>query len=102
MSVALSASAQYLAVAATSAQFTNPMSPGVVYRLTANTDCWVTVAGTGGAAQASTANNHFLISGQTILLVNPDVSSTTNAYVHMIRNSADGKATLSPLKGMGG
>lgn len=97
MALALKAEAQYLAVATASAKFTNAMEPGIIYRFTANTDCWVTVAATGGAAVASAANNHFCISGQTLILANPDTSSKTNAFVHVIRNTADGKATLSPL-----
>ena len=94
---AMSAEAQYLAIGAASGKFTNAMVPGIVYRFTANTDCWVCVAATGGAAQASTANNHFCISGQVLLLCNPDTSSTANAFVHVIRNTADGKGTLSPM-----
>jgi hypothetical protein len=89
--------AQYLAIASTSAKFTNAMDPGILYRFTANTDCWLTIAATGGAAIASTANNHFCISGQVLILANPDVSSKANSFVHVIRNTADGKATLSPI-----
>lgn len=100
MSQAISASAQYVAVAVASAKFTNPMQPGVLYRFTANTDCWVKVAATGGAAAADTANNHFCISGQAITLAAPD-SGITNSFVHVIRNTADGKGTLSPLIGVG-
>jgi hypothetical protein len=97
MAIALKAEAQYLAVATASAKFTNAMVPGQLYRFTANTDCWVTVAATGGAAVASTANNHFCISGQVLILANPDTSSVANSFVHVIRNTADGKATLSPI-----
>lgn len=95
---------QYLAVATTSAKFTNAMRPGVAYLLTANTDCWFTTGATGGAAVASTAGNAFLISGQTKVLhgphfdlSNPSSSTTTSSFVHVIRNTADGKATLTPL-----
>lgn len=97
MAIALSASAQYVAVASASAKFTNAMVPGIIYRFTANTDCWVKVTATGGAAAASTTDNHLCLSGQTLILVNPDTSITTNSFVHVIRNTADGKATLSPI-----
>jgi hypothetical protein len=96
---ALSASAQYVAVATASAKFTNPMSPGILYRFTANTDCWVKVTVTGGSAAASTADNHLCLSGQTLILAAPagDINTTANSFVHVIRNTADGKATLSPI-----
>ena len=97
MAIALKDEAQYVAVAATSAKFTAAMAPGILYRFTANTDCWVFVGVTGGAAQASTANNHLCLSGQTLILANPATSSVAGSFVHVIRNTADGKATLSPL-----
>ena len=50
--------AQYVAVAGTSAKFTNAMVSGGQYRFTANTDCWVKVTATGGSAAANTADNH--------------------------------------------
>lgn len=104
MPLALSSGSQYVAVAATSAKFTNAMRPGQIYRLTVNTDCWLNIGATGGAAQASTADNVLVLSGQTVYLTgphysatDPSSSTTTNAFVHLIRNSADGKATLTPL-----
>lgn len=109
MPFAISASAQYVAVATASAGFTNPMVPGVLYRFTANTDCWVKVTTTGGAAEASTANNTFCISGQVLILASPDYdaaspssATTTNGFVKVIRNTADGKATLTPLIAVAG
>lgn len=102
MSVALADSAQYVAVVTASAKFTNAMAPGSVYRFTANVDCWVKRAATDGAAAADTADNHLVLSGQTILLVGDPLTATNN-FVHVIRaGSTDGKATLSLLKGMGG
>lgn len=109
MAFALSAVSQYLAVAGTSAQFTNPMRPGQIYRFTANTDCWLCIAATGGSAQANTANNILCLSGQTLILAgphydasNPSATTTTNAFVHVIRNTADGKATLTALTSVPG
>lgn len=102
--LAISNSSQYVAVASTSAKFTNPMKPGAIYRFTANTDCWVNIGATGGAAAASAADMILCLSGQTLILTGPDYdpttpssTTTTNGYVHVIRNTADGKATLSLL-----
>ncbi len=87
-------SAQYVAVATASAGFTNPMAPGAQYFFTADTDCWVKVTTTGGSAAADTADNVFVKSGMVIPLANPDASGTTNAFVKVIRQTADGDATL--------
>ena len=97
MALALGASAQYLAVATASAKFTNAMVPGQLYRFTANTDCWVKIGVTGASAAASAADNHLCLSGQTLILRNPETSETDESFVHVIRNTADGKATLSPI-----
>ena len=86
-----------MAVAVASAGFTNPMSPGMFYRFTANTDCWVKVTTTGGAAVAQAADNIFCISGQVLILCSPDDNATTNGFVKVIRNTADGVGSLTPL-----
>ncbi len=91
---------QVLAISGTSAKFTNAMSPGCKYRFTATTDCWVKVTATGGAAAADTANNHLYIKGQTLILANPELSSTTDYFVHVIQDSAAGDATLSLIEGI--
>lgn len=88
---------QYTAVSGTSAKFTNAMLPGIGYRFTCNTDCWVAIGATGGAAVASTAGNTLCMSGQVLILRNADTSSVANSFVHVIRNAIDGKATLSPI-----
>lgn len=92
---------QTLTVGAASAKFTAAMAPGAVYRFTANTDCWVTTGLTGGAAVAGAAENTLVLSGQTILLTGSPLTATGN-FVHAIRNTANGTATLSKLQGMGG
>lgn len=94
---ALSAESQYLAIAGTSAKFANAMEPGRLYQFAPTSDCWIRITSTSGAAEVDTANNILVLSGQRVLLVNPDVNGTTNAYVHVIRDTADGKSTLSPL-----
>lgn len=99
MTYALSASAQYLAVAATSAKFTSAMAPGKLYRYVCAANSWVKVTATGGAAAADTANNHYIPANTAVLLRNPDTSITTNAFVHAIRDTADGDATLSEVVG---
>lgn len=91
-------SSQVSTVTNSSAKFTNAMKPGFTYRFTATTDCWVKVTATGGSAAADTADNHLYIKGQTLFLACPDQSSTTNSFVHMIRDSADGDATLSLIE----
>ena len=94
---------QYLAVGAVSGEFTNPMQPGQQYVFTASTDCWIKVGvtGAGGDAAADTADNILYVSGQPPLpLCSPDNSgTTTNSYVHVIRDAADGDATLTIVEG---
>lgn len=90
-------STQVLAITGTSGKFTNPMEPGAQYIFTCENDCWIKVTTTGGAAVADTANNIFVKAGMVIPLANPDTSITTNAFVHAIRQSADGDATLCKL-----
>ncbi len=88
-------SSQYKAVTNTTGKFTNAMKPGFTYRFTASTNCWVLVGATGASATADTADNHLYITGQTLFLANPDQTGTTNSFVHVIRDTADGDATLS-------
>lgn len=90
-------SSQYSAVGAVSAKFTNAMDPGRTYEFRTSTDCWVKVTVTGGSAAADTANNIFVKAGGVLYLANPDVSIKTNAFVHVIRDSADGDSTLARL-----
>ena len=86
--------AQYVAVGAASAGFTNPMEPGKQYMLRSTVDCWVKVTTTGGAAAAATTQNIPVKAGVPLPLANPERSSTTNAYVKVIRDSVDGHASL--------
>ncbi len=90
-------STQVLAVTGTSAKFATSMVPGKQYIFTCENDCWVKVTATGGAAAADTANNIFVKAGMVIPLANPDVSSTTNAFVHFIWQSVAGDCSLSRL-----
>lgn len=87
-------SSQVLAVGASSAKFTNAMAQGVQYFFTCESDCWIKVAATGGAAAADTADNYFVKAGMMIPLCNQEDSGTTNSFVHAIRQTADGDATL--------
>jgi hypothetical protein len=91
---------QYVAVGAASAGFTNPMQPGQQYLFTANTDCWVKVTVTGGSAAANTADNiMYKASMGPIPLCSPDNNGvTTNSFVKVIRDSADGDACLAILE----
>ena len=92
-------STQYLSVTGTSGKFTNPMVPGRQYLFSADIDCWVKVTVTGGAAAADTADNILYKAGQLLPLANPDISATTNAFVHVIRQgSTSGDATLALLQ----
>ncbi len=94
---ALGAKAQYVAVGAASAKFTAAMEPGKLYRFVASTDCWLKISVTGGAAAANTADNHLYIAGQTLILGNPETSEIDEAFVHVIRITADGHANLAPM-----
>lgn len=90
-------STQVLAVGVASGKFTNSMVPGKQYIFTCESDCWIKVTATGGAAVADTANNIFVKAGMVIPLACPETSSRTNAFVHAIRQTADGDATLCQL-----
>ncbi len=88
-------STQVLAVGSASAKFTNPMQPKNQYLFTCESDCWIHVGATGDSAAVDTAGNMFVKAGMVIPLMNPDDSGTTNGFVHAIRQSADGDATLT-------
>jgi hypothetical protein len=81
----------------TSQKFTNPMDNGKTYLFTCEQDCWIKVTVTGGAAAADTANNIFVKAGMVIPLANPDVSGTTNAFVHFIQQTTAGDCSLARL-----
>jgi hypothetical protein len=93
---------QYVAVGAASAGFTTPMKSGLQYLFSANTDCWVKVTVTGGSAAANTADNILYKAGMGWLpLMAPDnAGTTTNSFVKVIRESADGDACLAILEGV--
>ncbi len=87
--------AQQLAVAATSAKFTNAMARSQQYVFISNTNCWITVTVTGGAASIAGAGCWYVPANTQVWLKNQDdVGATTNSFVHVIRDSADGKACL--------
>lgn len=69
------------------------MVSGAQYRLTSNTDCWVAL-GTAPTASVAGANCHLLLKGQVMLLANVDGATK----VALIRDTADGKATLSVIE----
>lgn len=88
-------SVQVATISDSSVKFTTPMQPGLDYVFVANTDCWVKVTTTGGAAVADTADNFFVLSGTEVPLRSPDNSgTTTNSFVHAIRNTANGTGCL--------
>lgn len=87
---------QYTAVGVASAKFTNPMQPGQQYLFSASTNCFVKVTVTGGAASAAADNILYITGGPPLPLCSPDSNGVTdNSYVHVIRDTADGKATLT-------
>jgi hypothetical protein len=88
---------QYLAVGATSGAFASEMIASRLYRFTANSDCWVRIGGVADSAAANTANNHLYIKGQTIYFSR---TAGDDGYVHVIRDAADGAATLSLIEGI--
>ena len=88
---------QYTTVTSSSQKFTNACAPDHWYRLRSSTDCFFAVGLTGGSASAG-ANSHFLPAGVAVDFM---VRSATAGFVHIIRDSADGKATLSLLGGVG-
>lgn len=90
-------STQVQTVTGSSQKFTNAMQNGQQYVFTANVDCWVKVAATGGAAAVSTADNQLYLAGQKLYLKSPENTGvTTNAFVHVIKDTGmpDGRASL--------
>lgn len=90
-------SSQALAVGVASGKFATAMAQGGQYMYRCLSASWVFVGATGGAAQVDTANNHFVPAGQPLFLCNLEDSGSTNSFVHAIRDSADGDATLTLL-----
>lgn len=82
---------QYLATTTTSGKFTNAMVVGIQYRLCVSTDSWVSVAVTGGSADAA-AGSHLVKAGQAIGLI---AETASIAFVHVEALAAAGHATLS-------
>ena len=81
-------------VTSSSQKFTLPMQPGQQYVLSTSTDLWFKLAATGGSITARAASAVFLGAGGAALLQNPD-AATTDAFVFIIRDSADGHASLA-------
>jgi hypothetical protein len=86
-------SSQILTVAATSDEFTSKMVVGYNYRLISTTNCWFKISATGGTAAAA-ANNVYLAAGVPIEIKATDA---TDAFVQVIRATADGTANLARL-----
>lgn len=86
--------AQYSTVTSSSQKFTLPMQPGLQYILTTSTDLWYALAATAGSVTARAASAVFVPAGGAVLLQNPD-SATTNYFVFIIRDTADGHASLA-------
>jgi hypothetical protein len=93
MAIDIQKGGQVVSVSGTSAKFTNALQHGLVYVFTCNTDCWIKMAATGGAAAADTANNMYVDKGVPIELENRD-PGTTNSFLHVIQDSAAGNASL--------
>lgn len=93
-------SSQYTTVTGTSQKFSNAMDAGQRYRFAANTDCWVLVGATDAEATAG-AGSHFVAKGNAIPLGVPPGDDGTLGFVHVIRDAADGKASLSLIGGAG-
>jgi uncharacterized Fe-S cluster protein YjdI len=90
---------QVATVSAVTAKFTNAITVGNWYCLVADTDIWWNLGATGGSAVAETANNHVLQAGREKWIITDN--ATTRGFVHVIRASADGAASLSLYEGVG-
>jgi hypothetical protein len=88
---------QYTTVTSSSQKFTNACVVDHWYRLSSSTDAFFSVGATGGSASAG-ADSHFIPAGGFRDFM---VESAANGFVHIIRDSADGKATLTLLGGVG-
>jgi hypothetical protein len=86
-------SSDYKAVTSSSTQFDTTMIAGVQYVLRSSVDCWIRT-GSNPTAAADTDENHFVKAGFPVLLAKKE----TATKVAIIRDSADGDATLSALE----
>lgn len=85
----------YSTVTSASAQFATTMIKGVQYVLRADTDLWWRADSANPTAAANTALNHFLAKGQTAFIAG------SGFKVAVIRDAADGDASLSVLEAAG-
>jgi hypothetical protein len=83
----------YTAVEATDNEM-GPLVPGQIYVLAPSTDCFFKVAATGaGGAASSAAGSHLCKAGGEKEIMTNDA----DMFIHVIRDTADGKATASKV-----
>lgn len=82
-------------VVTASALFDTVMASGQQYLLTSTTNCWFTI-GTSGATAAASDGSHYLAAGQYRLVA----AQGSNTRVAIIRDTADGNASLSLIQGV--
>jgi len=82
----------YLAVGSASGQFATTMTEGAKYVVISTTACWAAF-GADPTAQARTAANHYIPPNVPIEVV----ASMPSMKVALIRDSADGHASLSEV-----
>lgn len=83
---------QYLAVASASAQFTNACTEGAKYVIVSTTACWAKF-GADPTAVGRAAGNHYIPPNVPIEIV----ASMPSMKVALIRDAADGHASLSEV-----
>lgn len=82
------------AVGVASALFDTTLVQGMQYVLSSNTNCWFKVTDSGGSASVGDGS-HYLAAGQRA----PISRKGSNNRVAIIRDAADGNASLSEVTG---
>jgi len=85
----------YKPVTSTSTQFDTTMVSGVQYVVTSSVACWIRI-GSNPTAAADTDQNHYVPANTMV----PVAANGTATKVAIIRDSADGDATLSAIGGV--
>jgi hypothetical protein len=90
----LSNDTQYVAVGASSAQFTNPLREGVPYQITSSTAAWIRFDSANPTAVAAANLNSYVPANFPIQVLGPPGGLCKMA---IIQDAAGGKATLTAL-----
>lgn len=75
-------------------EFATEMEPGEIWRFISSTNCWIKQGDDSVAASAATGSM-YVSAGEVVYL---DAGYSQGGFLSVIRNSADGKATLTQMR----